>query len=70
MVAWYATLVFPQNPGAMPPDYQTKIPFFDATQTIIAQQHVDKMNDFFDLHEVEIEYVTMRLFVQSFGGEV
>ena len=28
------------------------------------------MNDFFDLHEVEAENVTMRLFVQIFGGEV
>ena len=28
------------------------------------------MNDFFDLHEVEAENVTTRLFVQSFGGEV
>jgi len=70
MVARYAPLVLPQNLGAMPADYQTKIPFFDATQTITTQQHVDKMNDFFDLHEVEIEDVTMRLFVQSFGGEV
>jgi len=48
----------------------TKIPFFDNTQTITTQQHVDKMNDFFDLHEVEIEDVMMRLFVQSFEGEV
>ena len=54
----------------MPPDYQTKIPFFDNTQTITTQQHVDKMNDFFDLHEVELEDVMMRLFVQSFEGEV
>lgn len=66
----YAPIVLPQNIGAMPIDYQTKIPFFDATQTIISQQHVDKMNDLFDLHEVEIEDVKMRLFVQSFGGEV
>jgi len=36
MAAWYAPIVLPQNPGAMPVDYQTKIPFFDATQTIIA----------------------------------
>ena len=70
MATWYAPLILPQNLGAMPNDYQTKIPFFDATQTIIAQQHVDKMNDFFDLHEVEIEDVMMRLFVQIFGGEV
>lgn len=62
-------MVLPQNPGAMPIDYQTKIPFFDGTQTITTQQHVDKMNDFFDLHEVQIEDVKMRLFVQSFGGE-
>lgn len=70
MDARYAPLVLPQNLGAMPADYQTKISFFDATQTITTQQHVDKMNDFFDLHEVEIEDVMMRLFVQSFGGEV
>jgi len=37
MAARNAPLVFPQNPGAMPPDYQTKIPFFDGTQTITAQ---------------------------------
>jgi len=28
------------------------------------------MNDFFDLHEVDAKNVSMRLFVQSFGGEV
>ena len=54
----------------MPTDYQSKIPIFDATQSITAQQHVDKMNEFFDLHEVEAENVTTRFFVQSFGGEV
>ena len=36
MATWYAPLVLPQNLGAMPVDYQTKIPFFDATQTITA----------------------------------
>lgn len=63
MPARYAPLVLPQNLGDMPAEYQSKIPLFDATQNITAQQHVDKMNDFFDLHEVEIEDVTMRLFV-------
>ena len=70
MAAWYAPLVLPQNLNDMPTDYQSKIPVFDATQSITMQQHVDKMNDFFDLHEVEAENVTVRLFVQSFGGEV
>lgn len=70
MVAEYALLVLPQNLNDMPTDYQIKIPLFDATQSITAQQHVDKMNEFFDLRDVEAENVTMRLFVQSFGGEV
>ena len=54
----------------MPADYQIKIPIFDATQSIKSQQHVDKMNDFFDLHEAEAKNVTTSLFVKSFGGEV
>ena len=28
------------------------------------------MADFFDLHEIDEENVTMRLFMQTFGGEV
>ena len=55
----------------MPADYQSKIPLFDGTpQSVTAQQHVDRMTDFFDLHEIDAENVTMRLFVQTFGGEV
>ena len=70
MVARYAPLFLPQNLDAMPADYQSKIPLFDATQGITTQHHVDRMNEFFDLHEIDEENVTMRLFVQSFGGEV
>jgi len=52
-------------------DYQTKIQFFDGTHnSIIAQQHVDKMADFYELHEIYLENVAMRLFVQTFVGEV
>ena len=70
MAARYAPLVLPQVLNDMPVDYQRKIAIFDATQGIIAQQHVEKMNEFFDLHELEEENVATRLFVQSFGGEV
>jgi hypothetical protein len=35
-----------------------------------AQHHVDKMNDFFDLQEVDEEDVKMRLFSQILNGEV
>ena len=68
MVARYAPLVLPQNLDDMPVDYKRKIPLFDATQSITTQQHVDRMNDLFDLHEVDAKNVSMRLFVQSFGG--
>lgn len=70
MAAKYAPLVLPQNLDAMPANYQSKIPLFDATQGITAQQHVDRMSDLFDLHEVDAKNVTMRLFVQTFRGEV
>lgn len=49
MAARYAPLILPQNLDDMPIDYQSKIPLFDATQSITAQQHVDRMNGFFDL---------------------
>lgn len=66
MATRYAPFVLTYNLGDMPTDYQSKIPLFDATQNITTHHHVDRMNDFYYLHEV----VTMRLFVQSFGGEV
>lgn len=55
----------------MPADYQSKIPLFDGTpQSGPSQQHVDKMSDLFERYEIDEENVTMRLFVQTFGGEV
>jgi hypothetical protein len=35
-----------------------------------AQQHIDKMNDYFDLQEVDEANVQMRLFAQSLMGDV
>jgi len=64
MAAQFAPLALPQVLNDMPVDYQSKIPLFDGTsQNITAKQHVDKMADFFDLHEIDEENVTMRLFV-------
>jgi hypothetical protein len=54
----------------MPQDYQTRLPQFDATGPLNAQQHVDKMNDYFDLQEVDEADVQMRLFAQSLTGDV
>lgn len=55
----------------MPVDYQSKIQFFDGTPNIItAQQHVDKMADFYELHENDAENVARRLFVHIFASDV
>jgi len=54
----------------MPQDYQTRIPQFDSTGAINAQQHIDRMHDFCDLHEVDENDLKLRLFAQSLGGEV
>jgi len=71
MAARFAPLALPQNLHDMPTDYQSKIPTFDGTpQSVSAQQHIDKMANFCDLYEIDEEDVTMRLFVQTFGGEV
>jgi hypothetical protein len=53
----------------MPQDYQTRLPQFDATRTLKAQHHVDKMNEYFDLQEVDEVDIQMRLFTQSLIGD-
>ena len=71
MVARFPPVVLPQVLDDMPSNYQSKISFFDGTpNNIIAQQHVDKMADFYELHEIDEKNVAMRLFVQTFAGEV
>ena len=71
MAAHFSPLVLPQVLDDMPTDYQSKILFFDGTpNSITAQQHVYRMADFYELHEIDAENVAMRLFVQTFAGEV
>ena len=66
----YAPLVLPQQLHDMPQEYQSKIPQFDATIHYTAQQHINKMTDFFELHEIDDSDVQMRLFAQTLTGEV
>ena len=54
----------------MPGDYQSKIFLFDATGQYTTQQHVNKMSDFFELHEIDEADVQMRLFAQTLTGDV
>jgi hypothetical protein len=70
MVARYAPLVLVAPLHAMPHDYQTRLPQFDGIGPPNAQQHVDKMNDYFDLQEVDEADVQMRLFSQSLTRHV
>jgi len=70
MAARYAPLVLLAPLANMPQDYQSKIVLFDGIGPLIAQQHVDKMNDYFDLQEVEDESIKLKTFAQSLGGEV
>jgi hypothetical protein len=69
MAARYAPLVLAAPLHAMPQDYQTRLPQFDAKGTLSAQQHVDKMNDYLDLQEVDEVDVQMRLFAQILTGD-
>jgi len=70
MVARYACLVLAAPLHAMPQDNQTRLPQFDGTGPLNTQQHVDKMNDYFDMHEVDEADVQMTLFAQSLAGDV
>lgn len=46
----------------MPTDYQSKIVQFEGTRHYTAQQHVNKITYYFELHEIDTDNVQMRLF--------
>ena len=69
MVDKYAPLVLPAQLHAMPQDYQSKIFLFDATSQYTAQHHLNKMIDYFELHEIDESDVKMRLFAQTLAGD-
>jgi len=51
-------------------DYQIKIFQLDGIGQYTAQQHVNKMNDNFELHKIDEEDLQMRLFSQTLAGDV
>ena len=70
MAARYAPLVFPTPLEFIPQYFQSKITLYDGTSPVTSQWHVEKMNDCFDLQEVDEESVKLRMFSQSLRGEV
>ena len=70
MAVDYAPLVLPAQLLNTPQDYQSKIPQFDGTTHYTAQQHVNKITEYFQLHELDDDDVQMRLFAQTLAGDV
>lgn len=70
MEAKYAPLILLAQLHAMPQDYQSKIFQFDGTGQYTAQQHVNKMTDYFELHEIDEVDVIMTLFAQTLARDV
>jgi hypothetical protein len=54
----------------LPQNYSQRIKLYDVEGNVSAQKHLDWFNDFVDLEEVDYADMKMRLFAQSFAGEV
>ena len=70
MAARFTPLVLPAQLHDLPQGYSQRIRTYGAEGDITTQQHLDRFNDFIDLEEVDHEDAKMRLFAQSFYGEV
>ena len=70
VVVGYAPLDLQYPLHDLPWNYGQRLPKFDGTGPTIGQQHIDKMNDFVDVEEVDFDDVKMRIFAQNLAGEV
>lgn len=70
MANQYTPLHLLANPGVLPQDYQSKITSFEGTISYTAQQHTKKMTDYFEIYEVDVDDVRMKVFVQSLTRDV
>jgi hypothetical protein len=68
--ARYAPLALPQILHDLPSKYAARIPTWGGDEDVTAEEHVDRFNDFVDREEVDDEDVKLRLFAQTFIGEV
>ena len=68
--ARFAPLVLLAILHDLPQNYAQRIRLYGVEEDITTQQHVDRFSDFVDLEEVDYDDVNMRLYVQSFLGEV
>jgi len=68
--AKYAPLALPTVLNDLPSKYTARIPTWGGDEEIIAEENVDRFNDFVDREEIDDEDVKLRLFSQTFIGEV
>ena len=70
MATRFAPLALPAQLHDLPQNYAQRIKSCGNEGDVTTQQHVDRFMDFIDLEEVDHEDAIMRLFSQSFIGEV
>jgi hypothetical protein len=68
MAARFSLLVLPAQLHDLPQNYSERIKTYNVEGDITPQQHLYRFNDF--VEEVDHEDAKMRLFSQSFAGEV
>ena len=66
----YAPLVLPTILHDLPSKYTARIKTWGSDEDITTNDNVDQCNAFIDREEVDHEDVKLRLFAQSFTGEV
>ena len=70
MAFTFTPLVLPTQLHDLHQGYSQRIRTYGEEGDLTSQQHLDRFNDFCDLEEVDYEDAKMRLFSQSFYGEV
>ena len=63
-------LSLPAQLHHLPQNYSQRIVTHSGEGDILAQQHLDRFNDFIDLEEVDHEDVKLRLFAQGLSSEL
>ena len=66
----FSPLNLPQITHDLPENYMKYLPKFDGDKTRSAEEHIHAFHDFIDDQFVEHDDVFMRLFVQTFEGDV
>ena len=67
----YKPLVLPPIFQALPANIQNKLPRFDGESSkVTAEEHIQNIEDLFDLYEIEEDDVCIRMFSLSLQGKI